>query len=177
MVMNIDKVLKESEVYEIYEDKNLVKVAIDKIKRWSWDKAKKTLQGAFRYLIKFAKDKGIEKQVLDIINRMVGKQYRSLSDLMKISLKEDVLYEGEWWDEAKGNFYGAVSFYPLLTAFLELDKVIKGQGGADMKYVAIYALIWASIVSGKVLSNQYKKKKADKEIDDVGKAYRNMMGM
>jgi hypothetical protein len=172
--MDIDKVLKESEVYEIYEDKNLVKSTIDKIKNWSWEKAKKTFQGAFRYLIKFAKDKGIEKEVLNIINRMIGKQYRNLKDLMKISLKEDVLYEGEWWDEAKGNFYGAVSFYPLLTAFIELDKVIKGQGGADMKYVAIYALIWAAIVSGKVLSNQYKKKKGQ-EVDDVGKAYRNLV--
>jgi hypothetical protein len=175
--MNIDKILTESEVFNVYENKSLVRSTIDKIKKWTWDKAKKTLQGAFRYLVKFAKDKGIEKQVLNIINTMIGKQYRSLSDLMKISLKEDVLYEGEWWDEAKGNFYGAVSFYPLLQAFLELDKVIKDAGGADMKYVAIYALIWASIVSGKVLSNQYKKKKADKEIDDVGKAYRNMMGM
>jgi hypothetical protein len=172
--MDIDKVLKESEVYEIYEDKNLVKSTIDKIKKWSWEKAKKTFQGAFRYLIKFAKDKGIEKEVLNIINRMIGKQYRNLNDLMKISLKEDVLYEGEWWDEAKGNFYGAVSFYPLLTAFIELDKVIKDQGGADMKYVAIYALIWAAIVSGKVLSNQYKKKKGQ-EVDDVGKAYRNLV--
>jgi hypothetical protein len=172
--MNIDKILTESEVFNVYENKSLVRSTIDKIKKWTWDKAKKTLQGAFRYLVKFAKDKGIEKQVLNIINTMIGKQYRSLSDLMKISLKEDVLYEGEWWDEAKGNFYGAVSFYPLLTAFLELDKVIKDAGGADMKYVAIYALIWASIVSGKVLSNQYKKKKGQ-EVDDVGKAYRNLV--
>jgi hypothetical protein len=96
---------------------------------------------------------------------------------MKISLKENVLYENKWGDEAKGNFYGAASFYPLLQAFLELDKVIKDVGDADMKYVAIYALILASIVSGKVLSNQYKKKKTEKEIDDVGKAYRDMVGV
>jgi hypothetical protein len=175
--MNIDEVLKESERIDIYENKSLIISVLNKIKNWSWDKAKKTLQSSFRYFIKFAKDKGIEKQVLNIINRMVGKQYRNLNDLMKVSLKEDVLYEGEWWDEAKNNFYGAVSFYPLLQAFLELDKVIKDAGGADMKYVAIYALIWASIVSGKVLTTQYKKKKKSKEIDDVGKAYRDMIGM
>jgi hypothetical protein len=176
--MNIDKILTESEVFNVYENKSLIRSTIYKIKKWTWDKAKKTLQGAFRYLVKFAKDKGIEKQVLNIINTMVGKQYRSLNALMKISLKENVLYENKWWDEAKGNFYGAASFYPLLQAFLELDKVIKDVGDADdMKYVTIDALIWASIVSGKVLSNRYKKKKVEKDIDDVGKAYRNMMDM
>ena len=84
--MKIKDVLRESEKFDIYENKNLVKSTIDKIKKLSWSKAKKILQGGFRYLNKFAKDKGIEKQVLNIINKMLGKQYRNLNDLMKISL-------------------------------------------------------------------------------------------
>ena len=169
--MKIKDVLRESEKFDIYENKNLVKSTIDKIKKLSWSKAKKILQGGFRYLIKFAKDKGIEKQVLNIINKMLGKQYRNLNDLMKISLKEDVLYEGEAWDEMKNNFYNAVSFYPLLQAFLELDKVVKNvDGGADMKYVTIYALIWVSIVSGKLIGGKLK----DSGYGTVGKIGRGI---
>ena len=175
--MNINEILKESEVFNIYENKNLIRSIIDKIKKWSWKKVKKTLQGSFRYLVKFAQDKGIEKQVLDIINKMIGKQYKNLNDIMKLSLKEEVLYENELWSEVKNNFYNAISFYPLLEAFIELDKVIKDAGGADMKYVATYGLIWASIVGGKVLTTQFNKKRKEKEIDDVGKAYRDMEGI
>jgi len=171
--MNLDFILQESVKIELYEDKSFIRRVISDIGKWSWNKVKKTLQNAFKYLIRFAKDKDIEKEVLSIINKMIGKQYRKLEDLTKVSLKEDVLYENKWWDEAKGNFYGAISFYPLLQAFIELDKVVKDAGGADMKYVLIYALIWASIVSGKVLLS---RKKLD-DVDDVGKAYRNLMGI
>jgi len=172
--MNLNIILQESTNVKLYEDKSFIRKVISDISKWSWSKAKKYLQNAVKYLIQFAKDKGIEKEILSIINRMVGKQYKRLEDLIKINLKEDILYENEWWDEAKDNFYGAISFYPLLQAFLELDKVVKDAGGADMKYVLIYALIWASIVSGKVLSNKRKNKSG---VDDVGKAYRNLMGI
>jgi len=170
--MNIDFVLKESDKVELYENKSLVRKIIADILKLSWEKAKNKLMDSFKYLIKFAKDKGIENDVLSIINNFTGKNYKKLDDLLKIHIKEDVLYENKWWDEAKNNFYGAISFYPLLQAFLELDKVIKNTGGANMKYVIIYALIWASIVSGKVLLNNMGK-----DEDDVGKAYKQMMGI
>ncbi|MCK5016107.1 MAG: hypothetical protein KAS32_03465 [Candidatus Peribacteraceae bacterium] len=64
-----------------------------------------------------------------------------------------------WWKEIGNNMYAAVSFYPILMVFLELDKVIKGLDGASTRAVIIYGLMWLLIVTGKVISNSFSSRR------------------
>jgi len=180
--MNIDILLKEQDNIILFESKSAFRDAINKIKNWTWNKAKDKIQKSFRYVVSFAKTHNVEKELLFIINKLLGNgTYTNLNQLNKLSLKEGILLEdNSFWKEMVNNLYGAMSFYPLLEALLELDKLVKNQGGADIKYVLSYALIWVLIVTGKVSISKIKanlnKKKKNKP-DKIGTAYKNMYAL
>jgi len=169
--MNIDLVIQENEKVLLQENMAFIKKTIDKITKTPWKKAKTFLQNSFRTLVKLTKEYGIEDEVLSIINKMVKGQYKKMTDISNTKIKESVNEGfGDFWDEAKGSFYGATSFYPLLQAFIELDKVVKGTDpGADLGYVGVYGLMWAAIVGAKTISGKINKKQ-----NDIGKAYMEM---
>ena len=156
----------EIKKYQIYEDKNFVRNAVDKIKNLVWVKIRKKLRQSFSTLLSWARKNNKEQEILSVFNKYTGKNKSKLSDYSKLKISES-LNEGDWAKEAGSNLYNALAFYPLLTAFIELDKLVKGVGGADLKYVITYALIWVAIITGKVLKDQIIKKKETSIIKGV----------
>lgn len=171
--MNINGLIKVCDEIELNEDTNFIKSVVSKLGKMSWDAAKKFLKQKAQEFVAFIKDDPYidDANVLRIINTRFGTTFSSTSSVFAKALVENTnrVDEGlkEWWKEASGNFYGAISFYPLLTAFLEMDKVIKGTGDANVRTMAIYFLIWVLIISGKVISGQIGKPGEEKETGAV----------
>ena len=174
--MNIDQIEKQDERIALVENTSKIKKMIKDLMKMPWNKAKSFMKSKFTEFVKFSQNNGIEQDVLDIINKLVHGKYRRLRDVMTEGIKKSTINEANWWEEAKGSAFGAASFYPLLQAFLELDKVVKSTGDASMSYVGAYGLIWASIISAKVLKDKVisKEPKKKKAYDTVGKAYMEM---
>ena len=175
--MNIESYIKAINEQDLLESKASILKSFKPLLSLTWKKAMSKMKQSFVHLTRQMKENGKEKEVLQILNKYLNTNYKSLDDIQKQSIKEGKISSGlgNWWGEAKSNFYGAVSFYPLLTAFIELDKLVKGSGDANAKYVLSYALLWAFIVSGKIVFNKgIKKKDNSKDIDSVGKAYMEM---
>jgi len=155
--MRIEDILGIHTETTLYESRGLLKTELNKLKSMTWDKAKSFLKKQFDTFNKSVKKAGIEKEVINILNKHMGTRVSTLSSLatQKIVEKHE-LNEGftDWWKEASVNLYGALSFYPILMVFLELDKVIKGSDMADPKSIAIYALIWIAVITGKIVSGK-----------------------
>jgi ABC-type antimicrobial peptide transport system permease subunit len=134
-----------------------------------WDSAKKFLKQKAIEFAAFIKDDPYidEKRCLMIINQRFGTHFSDLHSIVAKGLMENTNRVDEglkaWWDEATKNLYGALSFYPLLTAFLEFDKIIKGSGDANVRAMIIYFLVWVLIISGKVVSGMIGNPGEEKE--------------
>lgn len=158
----------------LMEDKNFLRSTLNMIFRKNPKSFKSELIKAIDLATKELRDQGVEREVVNIFNKRAGTKLNSVGDLKK-TLKlieseeqddEDRLDEksafSEWWSEAKSNAYGALAFYPMLTMFLELDKVIKGTADASLRTVIIYLLIWVMVIAGKIEHKDIIKRKADK---------------
>ena len=156
--MKINEVVEVSEKIELNEDTGFVKDLVNRLGRMSWDSAKNLLKQKARDFISYVKgDNEIDANaILRLINTRLGTHFTTLDSVITKALGEGVdrCDEGlkDWWHEASVSMYGALSFYPLLTVFLELDKIIKGSGDANIRSMMIYFIIWVLIVSGKVVS-------------------------
>lgn len=162
--MNINEVLDIGKEIEMNESVSEIMGITNKLGKMSWDAAKKFLrQKAVEFVSIIKNDPYIdEKNVLRIINTKFGTNFSNINSVFANGITESLKLNegklGDWWKEASGNMYGALSFYPLLTVFLELDKIIKDQPGANIKAMIIYFLIWILIVTGKVVSGMIVKK-------------------
>ena len=61
-----------------------------------------------------------------------------------------------WWKDVEKRAYPALEFYPALTVFIEIDKLIKG---ANFRILTFYAIFWLVIVSIKHGKEALKKVK------------------
>jgi len=156
--MKIDEVIEVSENIIMNENITFIKDLLNKMGRMSWDSAKKFLKEKAKEFVYYIRDNADfdENAILRIVNTRLDTHFSNMNSLFAKALVErtDKLDEGlkDWWAEAKTSMYGALSFYPLLTVFLELDKVIKGSGDANVRAMMIYFIVWVLIVSGKVIS-------------------------
>lgn len=156
----------------LMESRSFIKKIIDSLVKMSCGKAKQLFKKSTKDMITFFKKNGIEKEALRIINKSFGVNYNSLKQLQKSpALVENKVINEDWcawWKEATFNMYGALSFYPLLQSFLELDKLVKHSGDADISYVMTYFLIWIAIITGKIaVSGISKKGKIETNIKDM----------
>lgn len=155
--MKLEHILEYDEKIVMTENKSLIMKVLNDLGRMGWSQAKKHLRGeALEFVSLIKGDPNVEKAVLKIVNKHLGTSFTNLNSIFGKALVEQTnkVDEGlkDWWKEASGNMYGALSFYPLLTAFLELDKVVKGVDGMNVKAVIVYFLMWILIVTGKVLA-------------------------
>ncbi len=140
---------------------------LQKVKSKTWVQAKNIFKDAwkkFSTYIKEQNDKALEDKVISIINKHMDSNYKSLADIDKEKLTEDVLTESirHWWKKVRGEIFPTLSFYPALQAWLEIDKLIKGDefsGGV----IGTYSCIWLFIVSGKYILEFKKWKKQNPE--------------
>lgn len=172
--MNIDELLRTDEEVLLLENKNFIISTLNKLKSMTWDKAQDFLRGKVKEFFNKLDSSGVDrKKIISIANKHMWSNVNSPAQLTAKKIVESRLDEGifgDWWKEATGNIYGALSFYPLLTAFLEMDKVIKQSGDADVRAMGIYFLIWLGIITGKIVNGRLvsSSKKAPKvdEIED-----------
>ncbi len=167
--MNIDSILEACAEIEINENIGIVKDIVNKLGRMPWDTVKRFLKQKAIEFVAFVKDDPYidEKNVLRIINTRFGTHFTDVRSVFANGIVENTNRVDEglkaWWDEAAKNLYGALSFYPLLSAFLEFDKIIKGSGDANVRAMIIYFLVWVLIISGKVVSGMIGNPGEEKE--------------
>ena len=146
----------------LMEDKNFIMSMLKKIFSRGHRDFKKELIKAIDVTAREFKAQGKEHEIVGIINKRAGIKINSINDLKKnlrllegeeASEEGDTMNEGvfgDWWKEATANAYGALAFYPMLTMFLEFDKVLKGSPDASMRITIIYLLIWVLVIAGKI---------------------------
>ena len=110
-----------------------------------------------------------QEKILGAINKAYGTNYRNANDLKKqinANLKESTELNEDWaryWGMIKGEAFPALSFYPALTVWLELDKWVRQSGDVNSRVVIVYGLIWLLLISGKFISGFRKWKKEQPE--------------
>lgn len=165
--MDRDKLILEA-------DKSLFKRLLDTVLRRKGKDFKKELGKAIHKAAIDFKKMGIENEIVKIANSHSNVKITSLKDLeRKLKLTESYdengnrLDEkgafGEWWDAAKDNAFSALAFYPMLTMFLEFDKLIKGNPDASIRITLIYLVIWIMIIAGKISLKHLASKRKEYE--------------
>lgn len=147
-----------------------VKTNIKKLISGGLGKAQKKIKDSIKSFIDIVKKSGKEKEVITSINKALGTKHKSLNDLKYKTIREDKEYLNEdlknFWSFMKREVWPSLSFYPILSLWLELDKIIKGADPA-WKNIGIYVAIWLFLVSTKHIT-MWKKWKKDNP-DEFGK--------
>jgi hypothetical protein len=104
----------------------------------------------------------------DKFNKAFGTNYRYLEDIYdekikplreSTTLNEDL---GHWWNIVSTEGFGALSFYPALNVWLEIDKLLRGQD-INMRVVIVYSMLWVLLISGKYVKGWMDWKKQNPE--------------
>jgi len=125
----------------------------------------KLLRKSWVEFYELVQDSGLEEQVLDAINKHFNTNYSSLEQLNKIKTPltikgESTLVEGwtHWWDFVKAENWPAMSFFPALSAWMEINNWLGGTTDFNFKRFGFYAMFWVLLVSGKYLKDFIKWK-------------------
>jgi len=137
------------------------------------DTMKNTLKNNFNKFITLLVDKGIDKEFLNIINKQFKTNYKTIGQLQ--SLKESSYLNEDWKNFLrffKGETYPALSIFPTLQIWFEIDKLLNNVGITDLnwKKIAIYGTLWVIIVTGQhaILWNKWRKEHPE-EYEKEGK--------
>jgi len=144
------------------------------LRKMNAPKAEKTLKMSWSKLSSVLKDRMLEDDAVKIINKHFNTNYRRLSEIDRATISKlptQKVYEQElmllesfkhYWELIKNEAFPTLSFYPALTAWLELDKLLSGGDFNGTKF-GVYALFWVILVSGKFLKGWEKWKKENPE--------------
>lgn len=111
---------------------------------------------------------GVDTIIIKMINKAFGTNYRFLQDIYDAKvpnlresseMNEDLSH---WWKIVSTEGFGALSFYPALNVWLEIDKLLRGQD-INMRVVVVYSLLWVLLISGKYIKgwNEWRKQNPD----------------
>lgn len=107
-----------------------------------------------------------EDDILTIINKQFGTSYKSLKQISKDTIKESTeLNEGwkHYWEMLKTEGFPTLAFYPALTAWMEIGKLMDHDQSVNWTKFSVYGLFWLMLVSGKFVSEFRKWKKENPE--------------
>lgn len=140
-----------------------------KLKNYTMNKAFNFLENQWKNAIKIIRKNGKEKEALSILNKALGTNFKNLDQFNQKNIKKLLPEEIEinninedlkhWWEMIKDEGFPTLSFYPALTAWIELGKIFDGVDAVNWKKVAVYASFWAALVTGKYIKSFYKWKK------------------
>ena len=159
MLMRLKQYINESAA------KGGVQKYFDKLLKMPPNKAEKVMKDSWTEFSNLLKVRVLEDDAIKIINKHFKTRYTSLDqiDKGKISslpsikiVNEDIKH---YWDFIKGEAFPTLSFYPALSCWLELDKLLRASGDFDGMKFSIYAVFWAVLVSGKFIALWKKWKK------------------
>ena len=158
--MRLEKFISEDVLVE-----NIIMKNLKKLFNKPANKVMMTFQDSFRKFINIVKKEGIETEILKILNKHAGKNYKSLEQILKAKPITEGKLNEDWshfWAGLKREAFPSLSFYPALQIWLEIDKLIKGSD-ASIKVISVYAVIWLLIISGRFIKIFYKWKKENPE--------------
>lgn len=107
-----------------------------------------------------------EEQVLSIINKQFGTGYKSLSQISKDTIKESTELNEDWkhyWEMLKFEGWPTLAFFPALTAWIEIGKLLEPDQAVNWTKFSVYALFWLMLVSGKFVGEFRKWRKENPE--------------
>jgi hypothetical protein len=165
--MRFNNYLKEDDINE-----NIIIDTLKKIAGKPANTVMKMFKDGFKKFVGLfqEQDDMIQEKILAAINKAYGTSYKNANDLKKqinANLKESTELNEDWaryWDLIKGEAFPALSFFPALTVWLEIDKLIRSSGGdANIRVIVVYGLIWLLLISGKFIKGFRKWKKEQPE--------------
>ena len=164
--MRFNSYLKEDNINE-----NIILDTIKKIAGKPANAVMKMFKDGFKKFVGIfqEQDDMTQEKMLQVINKAYGTNYRNANDLkkqMNANLKESTELNEDWaryWDLIKGEAFPALSFFPALTVWLEIDKLIRSSGDANIRVIVVYGLIWLLLISGKFIKGFRKWKKEQPE--------------
>lgn len=158
-------------------NENFIIDTIKKVKNKSSDSVLKLFKTGFIKFVKALEGEeysNIVPQILKIINSKLGTNLKSLKDLSKLSKSKPQMSESEemlsedwkhYWEVIKSEAFPSLSFYPALSIWFEIDKLVKNIPGneANFKVIAAYSVLWLLLISGKFVKEFRKWKKENPE--------------
>ena len=142
---------------------NMMRNMLQKLKGKAASGAKKVFKNAWDKLSKTLEP--VEDDVLQIINKNFGTNFTSFKQISNERVSEEQLDEDwkHWWEMVRMEGFPTLSFYPALTAWIEIGKVLEPDMAVNWKKFGAYAMMWLAIVSYKFVRDFYKWKKEDPE--------------
>jgi len=156
--------------FENYINEGLItSLLVKTFKNYTIDKALNFLESQWKKAINIIRKNDKEKEALQILNKALKTNFKSLDQFNKKNMKK-LIPEGieinnlnedlkHWWDMIKDEGFPTLSFYPALTTWIELGKLFDGADAVNWKKVAIYGAFWAALVTGKYIKSFMKWKK------------------
>jgi len=163
--MRFDNYLKED-----YLNENIIIDTLKKIAGKPANAVMKLFKDGFEKFINIfqEQDDMTQEKILGAINKGFGMNIKDVKDLKKqirANIKESTELNEDWkhyWDLIKGEAFPALSFYPALTVWLELDKLLRGND-ANTRVIVVYGLLWLLLISGKFIKGFREWKKNNPE--------------
>jgi len=116
-----------------------------------------------------------KNKILNLINRSMGTNYRSVDQIKKMSssrisesfeLNEDFKH---WWEIIKDQGWFNITFYPALQVWFEVASLVqnflKGEAldQTTIKKAVFFGILWLVLTSAKFAKDFYKWKKENPE--------------
>ncbi len=163
--MKFENYLKEQNLNE-----NIIIDTLKKIAGKPANTVMKLFKDGFKKFIGLfqEQDDMTQQDILGAINKGFGLKLKDVDDLkrqIRANLKESEQLDEDWkhyWDLIKGEAFPALSFYPALTVWLEIDKLIRGND-ANTRVIIVYGLLWLLLISGKFIKGFREWKKNNPE--------------
>lgn len=147
-------------------NENMVDKALSLVKRMDFRKAKSFFKSEFDKFVETIQGAGLELEVVSVINKGLKTNYRNFKDMERQKLREsdEVLNEdlAHWWDVVKTEAFPTLAFYPGLTVWLEIDKLVQGQD-INITKTIVYSIFWILLISGKYVKGWHTWKKQNPE--------------
>jgi len=146
-------------------ESSVISKAVDKIKKLPFKKVKKLLQSSWDKFYKtISKHPELEDKIIKLLNRKTNIKVKSLKSLDKMKLQESNELNEDWkhfWEWFGDQGWGALSIFPTLSIWFEIDNFLNVYDFADVDFrrIGIYALLWVAMITGKQISMWRKWKK------------------
>ena len=165
--MRLEKYLTENDIIS----EGIFQKILKKIGNKSTEMAKKLFKENWIKLSSIIYKYKLESKTLAIINKHLDTKFKNLEEIENMVIKEDSVNEdfSHYWKLIKDEGFPVLAFYPMLSVWMEIDKLLKGTGEGNLKVIIVYGLFWIFLVTGKHIKGWMDWKKSNpKEFEEEG---------
>jgi len=148
-------------------EKNIITQTMENIKNLSSNKAKRMMKSSWDEFVRRTKDyPELQEKILKLINAQFKTNFRSLEEIGRMRVQEGLDEDFKhYWNWFKDQTWPAISIFPSLSIWFEVDKLLDGAGITDLdfKRIVVYGIMWVLFVTGKHITQWKKWKKENPE--------------